>query len=155
MAMARPNPVPRDPLVRFLRVKARTLASRARQLVALTPEAVGLRPEDMPYAPRPEHFAAANKRLPGDRPRAVQGRLAELGNTADAKPEDQLLAMAMVEREIDRARRAFGMFFEVFAQRGTAFDRRLAAHDAIVDRLLRRDPRRPRPAPSPGRSCRR
>ena len=38
----------------------------------------------------------------------------------------------MVEREIDRARRAFGMFFEVFAQRGTAFNRRLAAHDAIA-----------------------
>ena len=130
MAMARPNPVPRDPLARFLRVKARTLASRARQLVALTPEAVGLRPEDMPYAPRPEHFAAANKRLQAIT-RAVQGRLAELGNTADAKPEDQLLSMAMVEREIDRARRAFGMFFEVFAQRGTAFNRRLAAHDAI------------------------
>ena len=86
----------------------------------------------MPYAPRPEHFAAANKRLAGDHRGAVQGRLAELGNTADAKPEDQLLAMAMVEREIDRARRAFGMFFEVFAQRGTAFDRRLAAHDAIA-----------------------
>ena len=130
MAMARPNPVPRDTLVRFLRVKARTLASRAHKLVALTPEAVGLRPEDMPYAPRAEHFAAANKRLQAIN-RAVQGRLAELGNTADAKPEDQLLAMAMVEREIDRARRAFGMFFEVFAQRGTAFNRRLAAHDAI------------------------
>jgi hypothetical protein len=130
MATARSNPVPRDTLVRFLRVKARTLASRAHKLVALTPEAVGLRPEDMPYGPRPEHFAAANKRLHAIT-RAVEGRLAELGNTADAKPEDQLLAMAMVEREIDRARRAFGMFFEVFAQRGTAFNRRLAAHDAI------------------------
>ncbi|MDF2765024.1 MAG: hypothetical protein K0S81_2018 [Rhodospirillales bacterium] len=130
MATARPYPVPRDPLARFLRVKARTLASRARQLITLTPESVGLRPEDMPYAPRPEHFAAANKRLQAIS-RAVQGRLAELGNAADAKPEDQLLSMAMVEREIDRARRAFGMFFEVFAQRGTAFNRRLAAHDAI------------------------
>src|SRR5215207_4160879 len=67
----------RDPLARFLRVKARTLASRARQLVALTPEAVGLRPEDMPYAPRPEHFAAANKRLQAI-DHAVRGRLAEL-----------------------------------------------------------------------------
>jgi hypothetical protein len=38
----------------------------------------------------------------------------------------------MVEREIDRARRAFGMFFEVFAQRGTAFAPALAAHDAIA-----------------------
>src|SRR5688572_32128531 len=108
MATARPYPVPRDPLARFLRVKARTLASRARQLITLTPESVGLRPEDMPYAPRPEHFAAANKRLQAIS-RAVQGRLAELGNAADAKPEDQLLSMAMVKREIDRARRAFGM----------------------------------------------
>jgi hypothetical protein len=130
MAITRPYPARRDPLARFLRVKARTLASRARQLVALTPEAVGLRPEDMPYAPRPEHLAAANKRLQAI-DHAVRGRLAELARTGDAKSEDQLLSMAMVEREIDRARRAFGMFFEVFAQRGTAFNRRLAAHDAI------------------------
>jgi hypothetical protein len=46
--------------------------------------------------------------------------------------DSRLLAMAMVERELDRARRAFGMFFEVFAQRGTAFARSLAAHDAIA-----------------------
>ena len=123
--------------------------------MALTPEAVGLRPEDMPYAPRPEHFAAANKRLHAIT-RAVEGRLAELGNTADAKPDDRLLAMAMVEREIDRARRAFGMFFEVFAQRGTAFARRLprmtrsrstattrsarAAPHSSAARLFRRSP---------------
>jgi hypothetical protein len=39
--------------------------------------------------------------------------------------------MAMVEREIDRARRAFGVFFEVFAQRGTIYAPALAAHDVI------------------------
>ena len=38
----------------------------------------------------------------------------------------------MVEREVDRARRTFGMFFEVFAQRGTAYAPALAAHDAIA-----------------------
>ena len=51
---------------------------------------------------------------------------------AGPAPQDGLLALAMVEREVDRARRTFGMFFEVFAQRGTAFAPALAAHDAIA-----------------------
>ena len=38
----------------------------------------------------------------------------------------------MVEREIDRARRSFGMFFEIFSQRGSSFARPLAAHDMIA-----------------------
>lgn len=43
-----------------------------------------------------------------------------------------LVDIALVERELDRARRLFGMFFEVFAQRGTSFAAALAAHDAIA-----------------------
>ena len=39
---------------------------------------------------------------------------------------------ALVEREIDRARRAWGLFFEVFSQRGSAFAPVLAAHDVIA-----------------------
>jgi hypothetical protein len=131
MANAQPFRPVKEPLARFLNVKARSLASRARQLVSLTPDEVGLRPEDMPYAPGAAHFAAANKRLQAIA-RAVRIRLEELDKASGASPDDQLLCMAMVEREIDRARRAFGMFFEVFAQRGTAFNRRLAAHDAIA-----------------------
>jgi hypothetical protein len=49
-----------------------------------------------------------------------------------ASPNAALVYMALVEREIDRARRAFGMFFEIFSQRGTAFAPTLAAHDAIA-----------------------
>ena len=40
--------------------------------------------------------------------------------------------MAHLDRQVDRLRRAFGLFFEVFAQRGTAFARALSAHDAIA-----------------------
>jgi hypothetical protein len=48
-------------------------------------------------------------------------------------PLNQVLVdIALVEREIDRARRAFGLFFEVFGQRGTTFAPSLAAHDAIA-----------------------
>jgi hypothetical protein len=48
-------------------------------------------------------------------------------------PVDRLLVdMALVEREMDRVRRLFGMFYEVFAQRGTSFGPALAAHDAVA-----------------------
>src|SRR4051812_11553725 len=110
MANAQPFRPVKEPLARFLNVKARSLASRARQLASLTPDEVGLRPEDMPYAPGPAHFAAANKRLQAIA-RAVRIRLQELDKASGASPDDQLMCMAMVEREIDRARRAFGMFF--------------------------------------------
>jgi hypothetical protein len=43
-----------------------------------------------------------------------------------------LVDIALVEREIDRARRAWGLFFEVFSQRGSAFAPVLAAHDVIA-----------------------
>lgn len=49
-----------------------------------------------------------------------------------ATPQLALLYMALVEREIDRARRCYGMFFEVFSQRGTVYGPILAAHDAIA-----------------------
>ena len=44
-----------------------------------------------------------------------------------------LIDIALVEREIDRARRAFGMFYEVFSQRGASFAPELAAHDVIAE----------------------
>ncbi|MCS7268839.1 MAG: hypothetical protein RMK73_06060 [Geminicoccaceae bacterium] len=120
---------------RFLELKRRALVARARRLVRLTPEAVGLRPQDLRYAPSPAHFAAAQRRLSAI-DRSIRARLARLDRLVrgpEPRPrEDVLLAMAMVEREIDRARRAFGMFFEIFAQRGTAFAPSLAAHDAIA-----------------------
>jgi hypothetical protein len=121
-----------EPLHRFLAIKSRSLADRSHQLQQLTPHEVGLRANDMPYAPLPEHFAAANRRLQAI-DRDVKLRMKELTKLdASASTDDWLLTMAMVERELDRARRAFGMFFEVFAQRGTAFARSLAAHDAIA-----------------------
>jgi hypothetical protein len=43
-----------------------------------------------------------------------------------------LIDIALVEREIDRARRAFGLFFEIFSHRGTTFAPTLAAHDIIA-----------------------
>ncbi len=36
-------------------------------------------------------------------------------------PQRVLIDIALVEREVDRARRAFGMFFEVFSQRGSTY----------------------------------
>ncbi|MCZ7660872.1 MAG: hypothetical protein M5U07_25025 [Xanthobacteraceae bacterium] len=132
MAQAQPYRTAGEPLDRFFAIKARSLVDRAHQLEQLTPHAVGLRASDMPYAPKGEHFAAANRRLKAI-DRDVKLRMAELAKLdASASTDDRLLTMAMVERELDRARRAFGMFFEVFAQRGTAFARSLAAHDAIA-----------------------
>ena len=116
----------------FLRHKLRTLAARARRLALLTPERVGLRPQDRSFAPSAAHFQAANRRLQTI-DRSIAARLAFLERHWRAGPPHQaLLYMALVEREIDRARRAFGMFFEVFSQRGSAFAPALAAHDAIA-----------------------
>lgn len=130
--MSAPKAKASGALQRFLTIKAHTLAARARRLAKLDRRSVGLRTEDMPYAPLPAHFESANRRLE-QIDRTVRERLAELARLdASASLEDRLLAMAMVERELDRARRAFGLFFEVFAQRGTAFAPALAAHDAIA-----------------------
>jgi hypothetical protein len=123
------------PAVRdFLDAKVRNLSARARRLAKLDHESVGIRPQDVPYTPSDGHFAAANSRLLEiDREvRAQLGRLsAELqdgGTSADAV----LRHAALVEREVDRARRAFGLFFEVFSQRGSSFAPALAACDAIA-----------------------
>lgn len=115
-----------------LRQKMATLGARARRLGRLTPEQVGIRPQDRPYAPSAAHFQAAKARL-GSIDRQIAARLAFLHRHWDrGTPQQALLYMALVEREIDRARRAFGMFFEVFSQRGSAFAPALAAHDAIA-----------------------
>jgi hypothetical protein len=117
---------------RFLQTKAHTLAARARRLAQLTPNGVGIRPQDEPYAPSPAHFEAANRRLAAI-DQSVERRLEELNSRLGSTPPPQvLLSIAMVEREIDRARRAFGMFFEVFSQRGSSFAPALAAHDAVA-----------------------
>ncbi len=116
----------------FLQAKARALHARARRLAALTPETVGIRPQDRPYAPSPAHFAAASRRLQAiDRDIGRRVRILKLHWRAAAPPA-ALVYMALVEREVDRARRAFGMFFEIFSQRGSAFAPALAAHDAIA-----------------------
>jgi hypothetical protein len=124
--------MPSRVLRRFLQAKARSLEARARRLGELTPETVGIRPEDRPYAPSPAHFAAANRRL-REIDRDIAKRLRFMRrHWQTARPEQMLVNMALVEREVDRARRAFGMFFEVFSQRGSVFAPALAAHDAIA-----------------------
>jgi hypothetical protein len=116
----------------FLTQKAVALAARGRRLATLSPDRVGLRPQDIPYSPSDAHFAAANRRL-ADIAKSIERRTRDLDERrARVNPQQQLLMMAMLEREVDRARRAFGMFFEIFSQRGSAFAPALAAHDAIA-----------------------
>ncbi|MDH3659575.1 MAG: hypothetical protein OEU92_06025 [Alphaproteobacteria bacterium] len=119
------------PVDRFLADKTRTLEGRAHRLAKLDPKTVGLRAEDRAYAPSARHFAAANQRL-ATIAGSIGERLSDLRTIGRAPHETRLLRMAMVEREIDRARRAFGLFFEVFAQRGAAFAPSLMAHDNIA-----------------------
>ncbi|MDP1045502.1 hypothetical protein Q6332_31185, partial [Klebsiella pneumoniae] len=72
---------------------------------------VGLRPQDMPYAPSPEHFKAANARLAAVEQRIHQ-RFEQLRSDAGQRaPQRVLVDIALVERELDRARRLFGMFY--------------------------------------------
>lgn len=119
-------------VLQFLEGKRRGLVARADRLSQLTPRRVGLRPQDMPYAPSREHFFAANRRLGEISQRSVsQVKRMDAGWSA-ANPGQRLIAMAMVEREVDRARRSFGMFFEIFSQRGSSFAPALAAHDVIA-----------------------
>ena len=120
----------RSPVETFLRLKAASLRARARQIIRLTPETVGLRPRDLPYAPSAAHFRAAQDQLASIE-RTIETRLAVAARQHVPTYEDRLLSMAMIERDIDRARRAFGMFFELFAQRGTVYAPALAAHDVI------------------------
>ena len=115
-------------------VKVRSLVARARRLAALDLQAVGIRPQDLPYAPTPAHFAAANARL-AEIDGAVRRQLEELTREVSdpsLRPDAVLAHAALVEREVDRARRAFGLFFDLFSQRGSRFAPALAACDVIA-----------------------
>ncbi len=117
---------------RFLGAKIIGLSARLRRLARIDNAFVGLRPQDMPYAPSPEHFAVANDRL-AKVEREIRQRFGRLlGTWRKSSAQRTLIDIALVERELDRARRLFGMFYEVFAQRGTSFGPALAAHDAIA-----------------------
>jgi hypothetical protein len=121
----------------FLRAKIRGLSARLSRLGRIDNAFVGLRPQDMPHAPSPRHFDAANARLARVEQR-IRARFAQLNHDWERRPLQRVLIdVALVERELDRARRLFGMFYEVFAQRGTAFAPSLAAHDAIADDCYR------------------
>ena len=116
----------------FLRTKIIALAARARRLAKIDYASVGIRRQDIPYVPSSAHFQAANQRLQKI-DRQIQKRLQHLQHNWTKSPINRVLIdIALVEREIDRARRAFGMFFEVFGQRGTTFAPALAAYDAIA-----------------------
>jgi len=117
---------------RFLRARIIGLTARARRLARIDYASVGIRPQDLPYVPSPAHFNAANARL-ATIDRDIVCRLRQVHRDAEtAGPQRLLIDIALVEREIDRARRAFGLFFDVFAQRGTSFAPVLAAHDVIA-----------------------
>src|SRR5262245_13751827 len=120
-------------LRRFLDSKVRNLRARARRLSRLDYRSVGIRPQDIPYTPGPAHFAAANRRL-GEIDRAVGRGLERVMTVLErgGAPKTALEQAAIVEREVDRARRAFGLFFDVFSQRGTSFAPALAACDVIA-----------------------
>ncbi len=116
----------------FLRVKVRGLAARLHRLGRIDNAFVGLRPQDMTHAPSRAHFDAANQRLAKVEAQ-IHSRFDHVrASVEDAPIQRVLVDIALVERELDRARRLFGMFFEVFAQRGTSFAAALAAHDAIA-----------------------
>ncbi len=118
---------------RFLQGKIHGLSARLSRLARIDNAFVGLRAQDMPYAPSPRHFAAANARLAKVEQR-IRARFAALRDEWARRPLAQVLVdIALVERELDRARRLFGMFYEVFAQRGTSFGPALAAHDVIAE----------------------
>ncbi len=121
----------------FLNAKIRGLSARLTRLGRIDNAFVGLRAQDMPYAPSPRHFETANARLAHAEQR-IRTRFAQLRHEWEQRPVQRVLIdIALVERELDRARRLFGMFYEVFAQRGTAFGPSLAAHDTIADDCYR------------------
>jgi hypothetical protein len=117
---------------KFLEAKRTALVARAQRLSSLSPRRVGLRPQDIPYSPSPDHFNAANRRL-AEISTQIARRVRFVNRVwSGQKAEPKLIAAAMLEREIDRARRSFGMFFEIFCQRGSSFAPALAAHDTIA-----------------------
>ncbi len=116
----------------FLNAKIIDLSARASRLGHMDAGSVGIRPQDKPFAPTAAHFVAANRRL-ARIDRGVRSQLRDLHALDPSAPLERILQhIALVEREIDRARRAFGLFFEVFSQRGSSFAPALAAHDAIA-----------------------
>jgi hypothetical protein len=118
---------------RFLQAKINGLTARLSRLARIDNAFVGLRPQDMPHAPSAAHFRVANARLERVEER-IRTRFAQLeAERPNAAPQRVLIDIALVERELDRARRLFGMFYEVFAQRGTSYGPALAAHDTIAD----------------------
>ncbi|HWP20751.1 MAG TPA: hypothetical protein VNO84_16600 [Burkholderiaceae bacterium] len=124
-------------LRRFLRAKITGLSARLDRLARIDNAFVGLRPQDMPYAPSPRHFEVANERL-GRVEATIRRRFDELLQGWEQRPPQRVLVdVALVERELDRARRLFGMFYEVFSQRGTSYGPSLAAHDAIAEDCYR------------------
>jgi len=116
----------------FLRARIIGLAARARRLARIDYASVGIRPQDLPYIPSARHFKAANDRLASIDRNIVRRLRIVRQEWRRADPQRVLVDVALVEREVDRARRAFGMFFEVFGQRGSSFAPVLAAHDAIA-----------------------
>jgi hypothetical protein len=123
-------------LRRFLQAKITGLSARLSRLARVDNAFVGLRPQDMPYAPSPQHFEVANRRL-GQVEERIRRRFEQLRGWERRPAQTVLIDVALVERELDRARRLFGMFYEVFAQRGTAFAPSLAAHDTIAEDCYR------------------
>lgn len=122
---------------RFLQAKITGLSARLSRLSRVDNAFVGLRPQDMPYAPSSRHFQVANARLAQAEQR-IRARFAGLNNGWERRPPQRVLIdIALVERELDRARRLFGMFYEVFAQRGTSYGPALAAHDVIAEDCYR------------------
>lgn len=116
----------------FLDTKLRALKARAVRLHRLTPRRVGLRAQDVPYAPSRSHFEAANRRLAKIGTR-IRNDIATIErHWPPATPQRALTQMAMLDRQVDRVRRTFGMFFEVLSQRGSSFAPALAAHDMIA-----------------------
>ena len=106
---------------KFIETKVRALIARARRLSMLTPDMAGLRPKDRAFAPSAAHFAAANRRLKKiDRKIAKRIRFLK-AHWRTARPQRTLVYIALLEREVDRARRTFGLMFEVFNQRASAF----------------------------------
>ena len=117
---------------KFLQIKMLTLAARARRLARIDYKSVGIRPGDIAYAPSARHFQAVNQRLQKI-DREVAKRLERVKAIWSSAPQDRVLTdLALVEREVDRARRTFGLFFDIFSQRGSAFAPSLAAHDVIA-----------------------
>lgn len=119
-------------VARFLQTKIRAIGARARRLSSLSPESVGLRNEDKPYAPGKAHFRAANIRLQTIDADIVRRLRYVRSKWLNGTTENVLVLLALVEKEIDRARRAFGLFFDVFSQRGCGFAPVLSAHDTIA-----------------------